>query len=90
MEPTYRDGDRLLVRLFREIPTNIQLLTVVLIERDERPGIFYIKRIQKSHGGAYWVEGDNREPDIQDRMSDSRNWGYVPAHEIRGKVIFKY
>ena len=90
MEPTYSDGDLLLVRVFREVPVDIPLLTVVLIERDERPGIFYIKRVQKSHGGAYWVEGDNRDPEIQERMSDSRSWGYIPAHEIKGKVLFKF
>jgi hypothetical protein len=22
-------------------------------------------------------------------MSDSRTWGYIPAHEIRGKVLLR-
>lgn len=89
MEPTFKDGDVLLVRIFKQTPVDIPLLTVVLIEREVQPGIFYIKRIQKSHGDAYWVEGDNRDPDIQERMSDSKSWGYIQSHEIRGKVIFR-
>jgi phage repressor protein C with HTH and peptisase S24 domain len=89
MEPTFKDGDVLLVRIFKQIPVDIPLLSVVLIEREVQPGIFYIKRIQKSHGGAYWVEGDNRDPDIQGRMSDSKSWGYIQSHEIRGRVLFR-
>jgi phage repressor protein C with HTH and peptisase S24 domain len=87
MAPTYCDGDVLLVKLYRQVPVDIPLLKVVLLEREVQPGIFYIKRIQKSHGGAYWVEGDNREEGIEELVKDSRSWGYIPAHEIRGKVI---
>jgi phage repressor protein C with HTH and peptisase S24 domain len=89
MEPTFREGDVLLVRWFSEIAPELALCSVVVIERDELPGIFFIKRIQKSHSGAYWVEGDNRDPDVKNRMSDSRTWGYIPAHEIRGKVLLR-
>lgn len=87
MAPTFRDGDQVLVKLYRELPIDLPLLTVVLVEREVQPGIFYVKRIQKSHGGAYWVEGDNREPGIEELVKDSRSWGYIPAHEIRGRVI---
>ena len=87
MAPTFRDGDQVLVKLYREVPIDLPLLTVVLVEREVQPGIFYVKRIQKSHGGAYWVEGDNREPGIEELVKDSRSWGYIPAHEIRGRVI---
>jgi len=89
MAPTYKDSDILLVRWFPEIAPELPLTAVVVIEREEMPGVFFIKRIQKSHSGAYWVEGDNREPDVENRMSDSRKWGYIPAHEIRGKVLFR-
>ena len=87
MAPTFCDGDVLLVKIYREVPLNIALLKVVLIEREVQPGILYVKRIQKSHGGAYWVEGDNREEGIEELVKDSRSWGYIPAHEIRGRVI---
>jgi signal peptidase I len=89
MAPTYLDGDLLLVRLFREPKVGIPLLTAVLVERDALPGILFIKRIQKSHGDAYWVEGDNRDPRVGELIQDSRNWGYLGSHEIKGKVIIR-
>jgi phage repressor protein C with HTH and peptisase S24 domain len=89
MAPTYRHGDLLLVRWFDSAPIDLPLLTVALIERDEMPGIFFIKRVQKSHGGAYWVEGDNRDPNVEPRVNDSRSWGYLAAHEIRGRVLLR-
>ena len=48
MSPTYDNGDVLLVRWFDAIPAELPLTTVVVIEREEMPGIFFIKRIQKS------------------------------------------
>ena len=89
MSPTYKDGVILLVRWFAATQKDLPLSSVVVIERDEMPGIFFIKRIQKSHSGAYWVEGDNRDPEVEKRMKDSRSWGYIPAHEVRGKVLFR-
>ena len=89
MSPTYNNGDVLLVKWFTRIERELPLTSVVVIEREELPGIFFIKRIQKSQSGAYWVEGDNRDPDVENRMSDSRTWGYIPAHEIRGKVLLR-
>ena len=89
MAPTFNDGDVLLVQWFDEIPGELPLTTIVVIERDEAPGIHFIKRIQKSHSGAYWVEGDNKDPEVESRMNDSRTWGYIPSHEIRGKVLFR-
>ena len=89
MDPTYSDGDVVLVRWFSQLASELALGTVVVIERDELPGIFLIKRIQKSHSGLYWVEGDNRQTDIQELMNDSRKWGYIKAHEVRGKVLFR-
>jgi phage repressor protein C with HTH and peptisase S24 domain len=89
MSPTYNNGDVLLVKWFTRIEREIPLTSVVVIERDEMPGIFLIKRIQKSHSGAYWVEGDNRDPDVEIRMNDSRKWGYIPAHEIKGRVLLR-
>jgi signal peptidase I len=88
MAPTYRDGDWLLVSWF---PAGLTPLVgdrilgkVVVVERDERPGIFLVKRLQKSHGGIYWVQGDNSE------STDSRTWGWIPANEVVGVVLFRY
>ena len=89
MSPSYNDGDVLLVKWFEGIPSELPLSTAVVIEREAMPGIYFIKRIQKSHSGVYWVEGDNRDPEVENRMNDSRTWGYIPAHEIRGRVLFR-
>ncbi len=86
MLPTYQNGDLLVVRWNQQsetLPNSIKLGSVIVIERDERPGIFLIKRLQKSHGNKYWVEGD------AEVSTDSRSWGWIPPHEIRGKVIFR-
>ncbi|MBU3645213.1 MAG: S26 family signal peptidase [Candidatus Nanopelagicaceae bacterium] len=89
MEPTFNDGDVLLVKWFLEVEREIPLGSNVVIERDEMPGVFLIKRIQKSHSGLYWVEGDNRNPETQKLMNDSRKWGYISAHEVKAKVQFR-
>lgn len=89
MSPTFNDGDVLLVRWFAEPSSKIPLGAVVVIERDEMPGVFTIKRLQKSHGELYWVEGDNKDPALQSFMHDSRKWGYISAHEIKAKVLFR-
>jgi phage repressor protein C with HTH and peptisase S24 domain len=88
MSPTYKDGDWLLVSWF---PAGLMssvgdriLGKVVVVEREERPGIFLVKRLQKSHGGIYWVQGDN------DESTDSRIWGWIPGNEIIGIVRFRY
>ena len=88
MAPTFKDGDWLLVSWFAEgLPPLVAeriLGKVVVIEREERPGIFLVKRLQKSHGGKFWVEGDNEE------STDSRTWGWIPANEVVGVVLFRY
>jgi signal peptidase I len=87
MAPTFKDGDWLLVSWFdgglSPLVAERTLGKVVVIEREERPGIFLIKRLQKSHGGIYWVQGDNNE------STDSRTWGWIPAHEIVGQVLLR-
>ena len=88
MSPTYKDGDWLLVSWFPDGLTSSVgdriLGKVVVIERKERPGIFLVKRLQKSHGGIYWVQGDN------DESTDSRIWGWIPGNEVVGVVRFRY
>jgi len=88
MSPTYLNGDWLLVSWFPDGLTSSVgdriLGKVVVIEREERPGIFLVKRLQKSHGGIYWVQGDH------DESTDSRSWGWIPGNEIVGVVRFRY
>lgn len=89
MAPYLRDGSLILLYWFDARRTDLRLGTVVLIEREVMPGVIFVKRIQKSHGGAYWVEGDNRDPLVEERMNDSRTWGYIRADEIRGRVLIR-
>jgi nickel-type superoxide dismutase maturation protease len=88
MVPTFKDGDWLLVSWFPagltpEVAERM-LGKVVVVEREERPGIFLVKRLQKSHGGNFWVQGDS------DESTDSRTWGWIPANEVVGVVLIRY
>ena len=89
MLPAYRDGDWLLVSwidgaaALDAVGKSI-LGKVVVVEREERPGIFLVKRVQKFHSGKFWVEGDAYE------STDSRTWGWIAAEEIVGVVLFRY
>ncbi len=96
MEPKYQDGDWLLVTWFkgkkvRAISQSestpfkkVRVTDVVVAEREEQPGIFYIKRVGKIVDNRYWLSSDNSEG------TDSRTWGWLTSSEIRGKVIFLY
>ena len=89
MFPAYRDGDWLFVSW---LDSTAALAAVgesivgkaVVIEREERPGIFLVKRVQKFHDEKYWVEGDSSE------STDSRSWGWLAPTEIVGVVLFRY
>lgn len=93
MAPTYRDGDWLLVRLSRPgvEPRGIKVGRVLLIEREEQPGVVFIKRLidirgdsPNRHYKTYWVEGDNAS-----LSQDSRTWGAITGNEILGEVLFR-
>ena len=88
VQPTYSPQDWLLIRYGRigKKRPFFRLGDVVVIEREQQPGIFYIKRIseiQKKSSGeeSYFVRSDN------DSGTDSRTWGYLSKDEIVGKVI---
>lgn len=85
MAPTYRHGDWLLVRWIEGLSESaLKIGGIYVIEREEQPGVLYIKRLQKTHGKLVWCEGDN--PASQ----DSRSWGWLPHSVICGKVLFRY
>ena len=90
MEPTFHPKDWLLVRYryFGSKPLTFQLGDVVVIEREQQPGIRYIKRIARieSDGSgqeSYFVESDNK------LGTDSRTWGYLSKGELIGKVLIR-
>lgn len=99
MEPTYRAGDWLMGRwatfeikgqprgrgLLRHI---IKAGDIVVVERDEQPGIFYVKRVKEAQitSGAeakIFVESDNPSG------TDSRQWGWLPVTAVRARIEFR-
>jgi hypothetical protein len=61
---------------------------VVVIERDEQPGIFYVKRISETrasggHMPTIFVLSDNHAG------TDSRQWGWLPVSSVRAKIQFR-
>jgi len=81
MAPTYRSGDWLVVRWKGPFRAN----QVVVVEREDHPGVFLIKRLLRIEGGRYWVEGDNKS-----LSTDSRVWGAITPEEIAGRVLLRY
>ena len=88
MQPTYNPRDWLLV--YYGFRGNKRLLLrlgdAVVIEREQQPGIFYIKRISeikldKSGQESFFVRSDNESG------TDSRTWGYLSKNEIIGRVV---
>ena len=79
MSPTYGEGDWLLVR-WRPA---CQPGDVVVIEREDRPGIYLIKRYLRDVDALLWVEGDSQT------STDSRQWGPINQSEVVGKVLFR-
>ena len=88
MQPSYNPRDWLLV--YYGFRGNKRLLLrlgdAVVIEREQQPGIFYIKRISeikldKSGQESFFVRSDNESG------TDSRTWGYLSKNEIIGRVV---
>ena len=89
MFPTYKDGDWLLVSWFPAGLTSSVgdriLGKVVVVEREERPGIFLVKRLQKSHGGHGF--GDRILRRISRRATASPATGSHHLHEDEQKAL---
>jgi signal peptidase I len=98
MDPTLEDGDRVIVDLWslrRRLPRNGEI--VLLAGPADEPLVKRVARIPA--GGApatllftdsplepsFFVLGDNPRA-----SSDSRSFGTVPRHRIRGRVVWRY
>ncbi len=95
MEPTYSAGDWLMAKwgsyavkssrfsLGDLIGARVQVGDVVVIERPEQPGIYYVKRITETHEstGQIFLSSDNPEG------TDSRQWGLLSVVTVRAKII---
>jgi phage repressor protein C with HTH and peptisase S24 domain len=53
----------------------------VVIEREQQPGIFYVKRIKEISDAGVYVMSDNSAG------TDSRTWGYLQKEEVIARVI---
>ena len=91
MEPTYNAGDWLMGRWADYRLTGMRRIKVgdvVVIERDEQPGIFYVKRVSetrftKEHLPSIYLLSDNPSG------TDSRQWGWLPITSVRAKIEFR-
>jgi signal peptidase I len=91
MEPTYSAGDWLMGRWAKYKVSGLNRIKVgdvVVIERDEQPGIFYVKRISeisspKGEEPKVYLLSDNPAG------TDSRTWGWLPVRSIRAKIQFR-
>ena len=99
MEPTYKSGDWLMAKWsnFALRDEHFSLMgflgnlfgdrvvagDVVVIERPEYPGIFYVKRISevRHESSQIFVLSDNPEG------NDSREWGWLPVSSVQAKVV---
>lgn len=79
MEPTLRDGDRLLVRYGRA-PRPGQVAVVRLPGRNE----FSVKRVSHREGAGWWVERDNPVEGV-----DSWLVGAVPDHDVLAVALLR-
>jgi hypothetical protein len=57
--------------------------SIVILERDEQPGVLYIKRITQIAAEGIWVKSDNPEG------TDSTKWGWLPPHAVKAKYLFR-
>jgi nickel-type superoxide dismutase maturation protease len=82
MEPTFRNGDWLLVRQLRRLP-RVGELVVALDPRE--PARLLLKRVTSVEGDQVTVIGDRA-----DESTDSREFGPLPGSAIVGRPVLRY
>jgi hypothetical protein len=76
MEPTLRDGDRIV--LLHDAPPRLGGLAVVRLP----DGVVAVKRVARREPGGWWVERDNPAEGV-----DSWTVGAVPATDVVARVL---
>lgn len=94
MAPTLRDGQVIWVQMMKA-PISREYLEqirgrIVIVERDEMPGIYLIKRLEKVHGDLIWIEGDNKDSNLLELQNDSRKFDWLSSHTIKGIALRKF
>ena len=86
MEPTYHEGERVVVDKYGWWVLPLHTGNVVVFADPHGKVNFDIKRIspQSSEPGTYFLLGDN-----VNNSTDSRSFGAVPSSYIVGRVIIK-
>jgi len=84
MEPTFRDGDWLLVRQLRRAPRAGE----VIIAADPRePARLLVKRVRAVAPDGVRVQGDHADPA---ESTDSRQFGPIPGSAVIGRPLLRY
>ena len=82
MEPTYVEGDRLVVRYSQRVHQG-RPHVVRLPEGPDGPRPVAVKRITRRDGDGWWVTSDNPEG------TDSRQFGPIGLQAVLGVVLFR-
>ena len=85
MEPTYVDGDRLLVRYGARVRAG-RAHVVRLPDAADGPRPLAVKRVLRPVGAQWWVESDNTDAP---GAVDSRSVGPLPPSAVVARVLLR-
>jgi nickel-type superoxide dismutase maturation protease len=84
MEPTFHDGDWLLVRQLRRTPRAGE---IVVATDPREPARLLVKRVRSVAGDHLTVQGDHPDPA---ESTDSRQFGPIPGSAVLGRPVLRY
>jgi signal peptidase I len=84
MEPTFHDGDWLLVRKLGRPPREGE---VVVATDPREPERLLVKRVRSVAGDRVTVEGDHVDPA---ESTDSRQFGPISGSAVVGRPVLRY
>ena len=84
MEPTFRDGDWLLVR---RLGRPARAGEVVVAHDPRQPERLIVKRVRSVAGDQVTVQGDHADPAAS---TDSRDFGPIPGSAVVGRPVLRY
>lgn len=82
MEPTFKNGDKILITYMFYLFKSPQINDIVVFKDQENK--IFVKRIINIKQNRYIVLGDNKKDSL-----DSRNFGEIQRDQILGKFIYK-